>query len=73
MDSDADGVPDHLDAFVNDENEWADTDGDGVGDNADDFPNDATYSTDTDADGVLTNSMPSLKMKANRTTPIRTA
>ncbi|GMU91302.1 MAG: hypothetical protein AMXMBFR4_03600 [Candidatus Hydrogenedentota bacterium] len=32
-DSDGDGVPDSLDAFPQDPNDWLDTDGDGMGDN----------------------------------------
>ncbi len=34
-DSDGDGIPDNMDAFPNDPNEWADSDGDGMGDNED--------------------------------------
>ena len=34
-DSDKDGVPDSLDAFPNDPQEWADANGNGIGDNAD--------------------------------------
>lgn len=34
-DSDGDGVPDHLDTFPDDPEEWADNDGDGIGNNAD--------------------------------------
>ena len=41
VDTDGDGVIDDLDAFPDDETEWADTDGDGVGDNADDWIGDA--------------------------------
>jgi hypothetical protein len=43
VDSDADGVLDHMDAFPNDGSEWLDTDGDLIGNNAD---------TDDDNDGV---------------------
>ncbi len=35
VDSDGDGVLDHLDAFPNDGSEWLDTDGDLIGNNAD--------------------------------------
>lgn len=52
VDSDDDGVPDHLDAFPNDPTEWADSDGDGVGDNADAFPYDPTEWADSDGDRV---------------------
>jgi hypothetical protein len=34
-DIDGDNVPDVLDAFPNDPNEWADNDGDGTGNNQD--------------------------------------
>ncbi len=51
-DRDGDGVVDELDAFPDDETEWADTDGDGVGDNSDACPEDETDSVDTDGDGV---------------------
>ena len=34
-DVDGDQVPDVLDLFPNDPNEWADNDGDGMGDNQD--------------------------------------
>ncbi len=44
LDSDGDGVWDHVDAFPNDPNEQYDNDGDGIGDNAD---------PDDDNDGVL--------------------
>ena len=43
VDSDSDGVPDALDAFPFDPNEWLDTDGDGEGNNTD---------TDDDNDGM---------------------
>ncbi len=43
VDSDQDGVLDHLDAFPNDGTEWLDTDNDQIGNNAD---------TDDDNDGV---------------------
>lgn len=56
VDSDGDGVADHLDAFPFDPNETQDTDGDGVGDNADAFPNDASETTDSDGDGYGDNS-----------------
>jgi len=42
VDSDADGVPDNLDAFSDDPLESVDSDGDGMGDNVDPFPQDAT-------------------------------
>ena len=51
-DSDADGIPDALDVFPGDPNEWLDTDSDGVGDNGDVFPNDSSESADSDGDGV---------------------
>lgn len=51
-DSDADGVPDALDIFPGDPNEWEDTDSDGVGDNADLFPTDSSEFEDSDGDGV---------------------
>lgn len=35
LDTDSDGVPDTLDAFINDPSESSDNDGDGIGDNAD--------------------------------------
>ena len=43
VDSDGDGVSDHLDAFPNDASESEDSDGDGVGDNSDAFPNDPSF------------------------------
>ena len=43
-DVDGDNVPDVLDLFPNDPNEWADNDADGTGDNQD---------TDDDNDGLL--------------------
>jgi parallel beta-helix repeat protein len=57
-DSDADGVPDYLDAFPNDPNEWVDSDNDGVGDNGDPFPNDPYEWADSDGDGVGDNGDP---------------
>ena len=64
-DTDGDGYSDHLDAFPNDPNEWADNDNDGIGDNADTdddndgysdssdaFPLDPNEWLDTDGDGV---------------------
>ena len=50
-DSDNDTIPDNIDAFPNNPNEWDDTDGDGTGDNSDAFPNDPAASKDTDGDG----------------------
>ena len=35
VDTDGDGVPDCIDAFIEDPNEWEDTDQDGIGNNAD--------------------------------------
>jgi hypothetical protein len=55
-DSDGDGIPDSVDAFPNDPNEWSDMDGDGVGDFSDDFPKDANETKDSDGDGVGDNS-----------------
>ncbi len=54
--SDRDGVPDAVDVFPNDSNEWLDSDDDGVGDNGDPFPNDPTEWMDTDGDGTGDNS-----------------
>ena len=64
-DSDGDGVPDAVDAFSADINEWRNSDGDLTGDNADTdddgdgepdvsdaFPKDATEIADTDNDGA---------------------
>ena len=45
IDSDGDGVRNHLDRFPYDSAETADTDGDSVGDNADAFPNDPFKTT----------------------------
>ena len=52
VDSDGDGVSDHLDEFPDDANETHDDDGDGVGNNTDAFPQDANETMDTDGDGV---------------------
>ncbi len=67
LDSDGDRVPDTIDAFVSDPNEWIDTDDDGVGNNTDpDDDNDGisdelelinlfdpwSYDTDPDTDGI---------------------
>ena len=64
IDSDGDGLCDHLDAFRDDPTETLDTDGDGIGNNADrdddndgfsddndDYPLEQCLSTDTDGDG----------------------
>ncbi|MGL6312719.1 hypothetical protein [Vibrio sp. WXL103] len=50
-DDDADGVPNHLDEFPDNANEWVDSDDDNVGNNSDDFPFDPTEQLDTDEDG----------------------
>ena len=50
VDSDGDGVSDHLDAFPNDASESEDSDGDGVGDNSDAFPNDSSFWEQTHSD-----------------------
>ena len=50
VDSDGDGVSDHLDAFPNDASEFEDSDGDGVGDNSDAFPNDSSFWEQTHSD-----------------------
>jgi len=55
VDSDGDGVSDHLDEFPNDANETHDDDGDGVGNNTDAFPQDANETHDDDGDGVGNN------------------
>ncbi|WP_455391752.1 FG-GAP repeat domain-containing protein, partial [[Eubacterium] cellulosolvens] len=55
-DSDGDGVPDHIDRFKYNPNEWEDSDDDGHGDNADKFPKDETQWNDTDGDGYGDNS-----------------
>ncbi|MBO6704447.1 MAG: hypothetical protein JJ921_19085, partial [Pseudomonadales bacterium] len=52
IDTDGDGVVDHLDLFPNDPNEAFDSDGDGIGNNADAFPLDPSEQVDTDGDGV---------------------
>ncbi|MDF2154551.1 thrombospondin type 3 repeat-containing protein [Vibrio sp. CAU 1672] len=64
-DDDSDGIPNALDAFPNDGNEWKDTDRDGIGNNTDTdddgdgiadeydaFPLNAKESADTDQDGI---------------------
>ena len=64
-DDDNDGVPDLIDSFPKDPNEFSDIDGDGIGDNADEdrdgdgvpndedlFPNDPDESSDNDGDGI---------------------
>ena len=64
-DDDNDGVPDLIDSFPKDPNEFSDIDGDGIGDNADEdrdgdgvpndedlFPNDPNESSDNDGDGI---------------------
>ncbi|WP_210448011.1 hypothetical protein, partial [Vibrio crassostreae] len=69
IDTDYDGVHDHLDEFPDNSNETEDTDGDGVGNNADSdddndghtdtndqFPLDANEWLDTDGDGIGNNS-----------------
>ncbi len=58
VDSDGDGVSDHLDEFPNDANETKDSDGDGVGDNSDDFPNnpDVQYIEDIKSSSESNNS-----------------
>ncbi len=73
-DLDGDGIPDILDAFPYDPNEWVDTDADGVGDNADAFPYDPNEWVDTDADGVGDNSDwdpsdPRIRIEADTFTP----
>jgi hypothetical protein len=52
IDSDYDGVPDHIDAFDNDPTEAFDTDNDGFGNNRDAFPLDGTEWMDSDGDGL---------------------
>ncbi len=68
-DNDGDGVPNALDAFPEDANEWQDTDGDGLGNNQADsdddndgitdendaFPLNAKEFVDTDNDGIGNN------------------
>lgn len=51
-DIDGDGVPDDIDAFPSDPNEFRDSDGDGVGDVADLFPYDSSETEDSDMDGT---------------------
>ena len=51
-DSDGDGVPDDVDLFPNDPNEWADSDSDGIGDNADSCPNYADNTDTAPYDGI---------------------
>lgn len=68
IDTDGDGVLDHLDIFPADPLDWADADNDGIGDNADPdddndgysdiedaFPLDSTEWLDTDGDGTGNN------------------
>lgn len=50
-DSDGDGVPDDVDAFPFDENEWEDLDGNGIGDNADSNDN-SDYPTTVWIEGI---------------------
>jgi hypothetical protein len=52
VDSDYDGVPDHIDVFDNDPTESFDSDGDGFGDNRDVFPLDEAEWMDSDGDGL---------------------
>jgi hypothetical protein len=51
-DSDGDEIPDDLDMFPDDPNEWSDMDGDGIGDNSDAFLLDPNEWEDSDGDGV---------------------
>jgi len=51
-DMDGDGIPDLVDRFPMDRDEWNDTDRDGTGDNEDDFPLNAKWVLDSDGDGV---------------------
>ncbi len=55
-DLDGDGIPDIMDAFPYDPDEWVDTDADGVGVDADVFPYNPDEWVDTDADGIGDNS-----------------
>ena len=55
-DIDGDGVPDDIDEFPSDPQEFKDSDGDGVGDRADMFPHDSSETDDQDMDGVGDNS-----------------
>ncbi|UPQ89392.1 hypothetical protein [Vibrio sinaloensis] len=52
VDSDGDGVPDTLDAFPNESDEWLDSDDDGVGNNQDAFAFNPNETSDFDSDGV---------------------
>lgn len=52
LDDDGDGVPNSLDAFPNDGDEWLDSDGDGVGNNQDAFAFNPNETKDFDLDGV---------------------
>ena len=51
-DDDGDRVPDAVDAFPLDPDEWTDSDGDGLGDHEDAFPFDNSEQFDTDGDGL---------------------
>ena len=57
-DTDGDGVPDEVDEFPNDPNEWKDSDKDGHGDVGDAFPNDKSEWKDSDNDGIGDNADP---------------
>ncbi len=73
-DLDGDGIPDIMDAFPHDPDEWVDAELDGVGDNADAFPYDPDEWIDTDGDGVGDNSDwdpfdPHIRIEADTFTP----
>ncbi|WP_246814135.1 RICIN domain-containing protein [Ferrimonas balearica] len=57
-DRDGDGVPDTLDPFPDDPDEWADSDGDGLGDNSDPFPSDPDNDIDGDGFGANDDAFP---------------